>query len=364
MPDSTAPGYGQPAFDPLPDAAAGHPPMRITLVTDAWTPQVNGVVRTWTTIIGMLEAAGHTVTVIAPDRFRTFPCPGYPEIPLAWHPLHKVAGMIRDSRPDAIHIATEGPIGLAARIHCGRKGLPFTTSYHTKFPEYLHARAPVPLAWSYAGMRWFHNGGKGMLVATETLRRDLESRGFRHVRRWTRGVDTELFHPRPHAEQAEAMRDLPRPISLYVGRAAVEKNIAAFLDLDLPGTKVVVGDGPQLPELQRRYPAVVFAGAKHGEELARHYAAADVFVFPSRTDTFGLVMLEALASGLPVAAYPVTGPLDVLTPSVGRMDEDLRAAVLSALDIPREACRAHALENGWDACARQLLDSLVATSGS
>lgn len=359
MPDSTAP-----AFDLLPETAAGESPLRITLVTDAWAPQVNGVVRTWTTIIGMLEAAGHTVTVIAPDRFRTLPCPGYPEIPLAWYPLHKVAGMIRDSRPDAIHIATEGPIGLAARIHCGRRGLPFTTSYHTKFPEYLHARLPVPLTWSYAGMRWFHNGGKGMLVATETLRRDLAARGFRHVRHWTRGVDTELFHPRDYDQQAPLLRDLPRPIMLSVGRVAVEKNIAAFLDLDLPGTKVVVGDGPLLPELKRRYPDVVFAGAKHGEELARHYAAADVFVFPSRTDTFGLVMLEALASGLPVAAYPVTGPLDVLTPAVGCMDEDLRAAVMVALDIPREACRAYALENGWDACARQLLDSLVTIAGS
>ncbi|KZD11047.1 glycosyltransferase family 4 protein [Oceanibaculum pacificum] len=336
--------------------------MRITLVTDAWTPQVNGVVRTWTTIKAMMEAEGHIITVIAPDRFRTFPCPGYPEIPLSYHPLHKVPAMIRDSRPDAIHIATEGPIGLAARIYCGRKGLPFTTSYHTKFPEYLRARLPVPLAWSYAGMRWFHNGGQGMLVATETLRRDLAERGFRPVRRWTRGVDTTLFRPRPHEEQAEAMRDLPRPIAVCVGRAAVEKNIGAFLDLDLPGSKVVVGDGPQLAELKRRYPGVVFVGAKHGEELARHYAAADVFVFPSLTDTFGLVMLEALASGLPVAAFPVTGPLDVLAPGIGVMDDDLRAAVLAALDIPRAACRAHALENGWDACARQLIDSLVRLS--
>ena len=338
--------------------------MRLLIATDAWKPQVNGVVRSLEQMAAHAGACGAEAMFITPLDFLSVPMPTYPEIRLSLTYPRRIARMIDRMEPTHIHIATEGPIGLAARIHCGRKGLPFTTSYHTKFPEYLHARAPVPLAWSYAGMRWFHNGGKGMLVATETLRRDLESRGFRHVRRWTRGVDTELFHPRPHAEQAEAMRDLPRPISLYVGRAAVEKNIAAFLDLDLPGTKVVVGDGPQLPELQRRYPAVVFAGAKHGEELARHYAAADVFVFPSRTDTFGLVMLEALASGLPVAAYPVTGPLDVLTPSIGRMDEDLRAAVLSALDIPREACRAHALENGWDACARQLLDSLVATSGS
>lgn len=350
---------------PMADVAEAPPsvspraPMRITLVTDAWTPQVNGVVRTWTTIRAMMEAEGHTVTVIAPDRFRTFPCPGYPEIPISYYPLHKVPAMIRDSRPEAIHIATEGPLGLAARIYCGRKGLPFTTSYHTKFPEYLRARLPIPTDWSYAGMRWFHNGGKGMLVATETLRQDLAQRSFHTVRRWTRGVDTALFHPRPYEEQAEALRDLPRPLALCVGRAAVEKNIGAFLDLDLPGSKVIVGDGPQLAALKRRYPDTVFVGAKHGAELARHYAAADVFVFPSLTDTFGLVMLEALASGVPVAAFPVTGPLDVLTPEVGVMDTDLRAATLAALDIPRDACRAYALANGWDACARQLIDALV-----
>lgn len=328
-------------------------PLHVAIVTDAWHPQVNGVVRTLATIGDELGALGHRVTYVTPADFRTVPCPTYPEIRLAVLPERKVARLLDAAAPCAIHIATEGPIGHAARRYCLNRGLPFTTAYHTRFPEYVRARSLVPLAWTYALMRRFHAPSSGVMVATASLRRELEAHGFRNIRDWTRGVDLALFHPRP------SVLDLPRPILMYVGRVAVEKNIAAFLELDHPGTKVVVGDGPQRAELERRFPAVVFAGARQGEDLAAHYASADVFVFPSRTDTFGLVLIEALACGVPVAAYPVPGPLDVIGDSgAGALDEDLGRAVARALSIDREVARRHALTFTWRRCAEVFLRNL------
>ena len=293
---------------------------------------------------------------MTPDLFRTIPCPTYPEIRLALFPGRRVAAMIEDFRPQAIHIATEGPLGVAARAHCLRKGYPFTTAYHTRFPEYVHARLPLPLSWLYAVMKWFHGPSSAIMVATQTIEDDLKSRGFRPpVRRWSRGVWTDLFKPRD-----KAFLDAPRPISLFTGRVAVEKNIEAFLKLDLPGTKYVVGDGPQLDDLKRKYPAVRFAGVKEGEELAKYFAAADVFVFPSVTDTFGLVMLEALACGVPVAAFPVTGPKDVIgTSTVGVLDTDLAAAAVKAQGIDPVLCREHALKFSWDTVVSEFVDYLA-----
>lgn len=329
--------------------------MRIVIVTDAWTPQVNGVVRTYQTLKGVMEGMGHGVEFITPGQFRGFPCPTYPEIRLALFPGRKLARLIEAAQPAAIHIATEGPLGLAARAYCLKRKLPFTTAFHTKFPEYVYARSRLPVRWGYAAVRWFHGPSQAVMVATQGIEDELHDWGLTRIRRWTRGVDTELFRPR-----AKSFLDLPRPISLYVGRVAVEKNIEAFLKLDLPGTKLVVGDGPQKAELARRYPDVVFAGAKAGEDLAAHYAAADVFVFPSRTDTFGLVLLEALASGVPVAAYPVAGPRDVLGDApVGVLDDDLRRAVLAALAVSPEACRGFALARSWMASAEQFLGNLA-----
>lgn len=335
--------------------------MRILLVSDAWFPQINGVVRTLSRVKQELEAKGHEFEVISPDLFPTLPCPTYPEIRLALFPGRRLREKIEAFAPEAIHIATEGPLGMAARRYCLRRRLPFTTSYHTKFPEYVSARAPVPTALGYAVMRWFHGPSRGVMVATRSLRQDLEARGFDNVADWSRGVDVAQFHPRDdHA------LNLPRPIFLYVGRVSVEKSIEDFLHLDLPlGTKVVVGDGPQLASLKARYPQAVFTGAKQGEDLARHYASADVFVFPSRTDTFGLVMLEALASGVPVAAYPVPGPNDVIGGhGVGILDEDLGFAALQALAIPPERCRAHAIKHSWTACAEQFLGNLHPIGGA
>ena len=328
--------------------------MRIALVTDAWFPQVNGVVRTLSRIVEELRAMYHTVEVISPQGFRTVPCPSYPEIRLAVLPGRKVRRILDGFAPQAIQIATEGPLGMAARRYCVKRGLPFTTAYHTRFPEYIRARAPIPLAAGYRFMRWFHGASKGLMVATPTVQRELEARGFTNVKRWTRGVDTELFRPRD-----KDFLSLPRPIFIYIGRVAVEKNIEAFLALDLPGSKVVVGDGPACEHLRRRYADTRFLGAMHGEELACHYAAGDVFVFPSRTDTFGLVLLEALASGVPVAAYPVPGPLDVINGhDVGVLDDDLGKAARAALEIPSQRCRAYALEFTWRRSAEQFLDNL------
>jgi glycosyltransferase involved in cell wall biosynthesis len=328
--------------------------MRILLVTDAWQPQVNGVVRTLQRVQQECAALGHVIEVVAPDQFRTVPCPTYPEIRLALRPGGRIGARLRQFQPDCVHIATEGPLGIAARRHCLKAGLPFTTSYHTRFPEYVSARAPVPLALGYAWMRWFHRPSAGVMVATASLRRELEARGFRNVRDWTRGVDTALYHP----GQTPALA-LPRPVHLYVGRVAVEKNLEAFLALPLAGSKLVVGDGPQLAELRAKHPAVHFTGARFGVELARHYVCGDVFVFPSRTDTFGLVLLEALASGVPVAAYPVPGPLDVIGDSgAGALDPDNGQAVARALRIPRARCRAHAETFSWRRCALQFLANL------
>ncbi len=329
--------------------------MRILVVTDAWLPQVNGVVRTYQTVARSLAEMGHEMRFVTPQDFRTVPCPTYPEIRLAVLPARRLARLIEAAQPAAIHVATEGPLGLAARRYCLRRGLPFTTSFHTKFPEYVHARTRLPVRWGYAGMRWFHGPSQALMVATQGVEDELRTWGLGRVRRWTRGVDTELFRPRD-----KAFLDLPRPVWLTVGRVAVEKNLEAFLRLDLPGTKLVVGDGPQRAELERRFPGAVFVGAREGEDLAAHYAAADAFVFPSRTDTFGLVLLEALASGLPVAAYPVAGPLDVIGDApVGVLDDDLGAAALRALALDPAACRAFALERSWAASASQFLANLA-----
>ena len=330
--------------------------MNIVIVSDAWLPQVNGVVRTLATVRDELTAMGHRVEVIGPDRFRSLPCPTYPEIRLALFPGRRLARAVDALQPCAIHIATEGPLGYAARRYCRKNGYPFTTALHTRFPEYLEARLGVPPAWVYAVMRWFHRPAARVMVATPSLRDELATRGFCNLAAWTRGVDLALFRPRPEARERATG---PRPHWLYVGRVAVEKNIAAFLELPLPGTKIVVGDGPQLPELKRRHPEARFVGARFGEALAEAYAAADVFVFPSRTDTFGLVLLEALASGVPVAAYPVTGPIDVIDGApVGVLDEDLGRAAQAALKIPAAACRAHAMRFGWRASAEQFLVNL------
>jgi len=328
--------------------------VNILIVTDAWYPQVNGVVRTISTVCQELQAMGEVVEVIGPDRFRTVPMPTYPEIRLVVAAGRRLNKMIDQMWPNAIHIATEGPLGHAARRYCLKRRIPFTTAYHTRFPEYIRDRAPIPLSWSYAVVRRFHRPASAVMVATPSIERTLEARGFTNLRRWTRGVDTELFRPRDKSFISD-----PRPVSMYVGRVAVEKNIEAFLELDLPGTKYVVGNGPQLAELKERYPQVRFVGAQHGEDLARYYAAADVFVFPSRTDTFGLVLLEALASGVPVAAYPVSGPLDVLGDTdVACLDENLEQAVRKALTISPERCREFALTYSWRASAEQFLHNL------
>jgi len=329
--------------------------LRILLATDAWAPQVNGVVVTLRNTIAWLERWGHEVHVISPEGFRTMPVPTYPEIPLALFPGGAVARRIADFDPDAIHIATEGPIGIAARSFCLKMHLGFTTAYHTCFPEYVKPRFGVPLALTYAWLKRFHAPSAALLVATAAIRQLLEKRGFGNVADWSRGVDTDLFVPGEHR-----FRKLARPVFLYVGRVAVEKNLPAFLGLDLPGTKVVVGDGPQRVELERRFPGVVFAGTKSGAELASYYQRADVFVFPSRTDTFGLVLAEAMACGTPVAAYPVRGPVDVVTdPAAGVLDSDLRAAALAALQLDRERVARFGAGFSWEHCTRQFVSNLV-----
>lgn len=329
--------------------------MRICIVTDAWHPQTNGVVRTLNTTRATLVAQGHEVRVIEPGMFRNFPCPTYPEIRLAWLPGRTVAKQLRNFKPHYVHLATEGPLGMAARSFCLQYGWPYTTSYHTQFPEYLRARLPIPLSLSYAWLRNFHGAAARTMVATPSMQNQLETRGFTKLARWSRGVDVELFRP----SDAHVL-DLPRPISLYLGRVSVEKNIEDFLRLQLPGTKLVIGDGPSRIELQRKYPQTVFVGYRFGEDLAAHIAAADVFVFPSRTDTFGLVLLEAMACGVPVAAYPVTGPIDVVKVGVtGLLSEDLRGATLGALQMNRQACRDHALQFTWEKATAQFYGNLA-----
>jgi glycosyltransferase involved in cell wall biosynthesis len=331
--------------------------LRIALVSDAWAPQVNGVVRTLRMLVQNLDSMGHAVAMVTPARFRTLPCPTYPEIRLALLPRRRIAALIDAYRPEAVHIATEGPLGIAARRFCLERGQPFTTAFHTRFPEYVAARFAVPVAWTYAWLKRFHAPSRAVMVATETVRRDLAARGFDRLQHWGRGVDDTLFDP---AKRDENFLGLPRPIFLFVGRVAVEKNLPAFLDLDLPGSKLVIGDGPLLEPFRRRYRDVHFLGVREGEALARVYASADVFVFPSLTDTFGLVLLEALASGVPVAAYPVAGPLDIIGGSeVGVLDRDLGTAALAALAVPRNRCRAFAQHHSWSASAAQFLANLA-----
>ncbi len=339
--------------------------MRIVLATDAWEPQVNGVVRTLTRTIAECRAMGHEVEVIEPSQFKTIPAPTYPEIRLALGAEEEIRERLRAYEPEAVHIATEGPIGIATRRICVEWKLPFTTSYHTKFPEYISARFPVPVQVGYAYMKWFHKPSGRLMVATPTLRDELLERGFRNVSPWSRGVDTVQFHPdlpRIYDELGGANdsgRDWPRPFWLNVGRVAVEKNIEAFLETDLPGTKIVVGDGPARAELELKYPEAKFLGARFGEELARCFRDADVFVFPSWTDTFGLVILEAMAAGTPVAAYPAHGPIDIIPGSnAGAIHEDLRTACLEALECDRKAVRAYAEKFSWRASAEEFVQNL------
>ena len=331
---------------------------KLLIVTDAWRPQINGVVRTLERLAEELERRGLVVEFLTPQAFRTLPCPTYPEIRLSLTHGWEIRRRIERAKPDYIHIATEGPLGLMARRASLDIRTPgFTTSYHTRFPEYVSARLPIPQGVSYALLRRFHNSALACMVATETLRRDLDARGFTNLRMWSRGVDTGMFHPRDDA--AEVYAGLPRPILLNVGRVAVEKNLEAFLDLDVPGTKVVIGDGPQLAELRRRYPAVQFLGPKVGEDLARHYAGADVFVFPSLTDTFGNVIVEGLASGLPVAGFPVMGPIDIVGGTkAGALSNDLGEAVRAASTLQRSDAVALAAKFSWERSTQQFLDNI------
>jgi glycosyltransferase involved in cell wall biosynthesis len=328
--------------------------MRVLIATDAWHPQVNGVVRTLTSLDRSATKLGLTIVFLTPDGFPSLPLPTYPDLRIALPNPREIARRVEQFGPDAIHIATEGPIGHAVRGYCLERGLPFTTSYTTRFPEYISARVLIPLSWSYAVLRRFHSAATVTMVSTLSLMAELARRKFTNLVMWTRGVDTELFTPSDAFDPGFA-----RPIFLSVGRIAVEKNLEAFLSLDLPGTKVVIGHGPQEAELRRRYPDAKFLGLKEGRTLSAHMAAADVFVFPSRTDTFGVVQLEALACGVPIAAYPVTGPKDVIgNRQIGVLDSDLRVACLGALRISREACRTFALSCSWETSARQFISHI------
>jgi glycosyltransferase involved in cell wall biosynthesis len=355
-----APDLSNPASSP--NAANDFRPMRILLATDAWEPQVNGVVRTLTRVVQEMKEMGHMVEVIAPDQFKTYPLPTYPEIKLALGAYEKVQERFKAFEPEAIHIATEGPIGLAARRICVEWKLPFTTSYHTKFPEYISARLPVPVSAGYAYMRWFHKPSGRLMVATPTMRDQLANHGFRNISPWARGVDTVMFRARK-AGEPDVFEGLERPIWINVGRIAVEKNIEAFARLNLPGTKVLVGDGPQKAELAEQFPDLVFVGVKHGDDLAACYACADVFVFPSLTETFGLVILEAMAAGTPVAAYPAPGPIDIIPGSnagvlAATPTEGLREACLEALKLDRKKVRAYAETYSWRVCAEEFVKNL------
>ncbi len=330
--------------------------LKIALISDAWRPQINGVVTTVLNTCKTLRAAGHQVLLVTPDQFKSFPCPTYPSIKLAYWCGGKLTKQLDDFQPDRIHIATEGPLGLAARRYCLKRKLTFTTSFHTLFPEYIHMRFKFPVAWGYQLLRWFHAPAAKMMVPTSTMEKRLRARGFNnHMVHWSRGVDADLFCPRNKDFLAE-----PRPIAMYVGRVTIEKGIEDFLSLDLPGSKVVVGDGPQLSELRAKYPQTVFVGLKTGIPLAQYMAAADVFVFPSRTDTFGIVMLDALACGVPVAAYPVPGPQDILlNEQVGCTEPDLKQAILKALSLNSRDCRNYAKQYTWQSCTEQFLNNLV-----
>ncbi|CAN1571203.1 RfaG Glycosyltransferase [Rhabdaerophilaceae bacterium] len=331
--------------------------MRVLIASDAWEPQVNGVVRTLQKLRDLGPGLGLDLHFVTPDKFRTMPMPGYSEIRLALLAPNSFANEFNRIRPDIVHVATEGPIGFAARRVALKQGVPLTTSYHTRFPEYLRARLPVPISWSYAALRWFHGAADAILVSTPSLEQELRAKGFKNMRRWSRGVDLSQYIPRDVSRV-----DWPRPVFLNVGRVAVEKNLDAFLSLDLPGTKVVVGDGPQRAELAERYPDAIFVGTKTGEELAEIYRQSDVFVFPSKTDTFGVVILEALASGLPVAAYPVMGPIDIVGGTqAGILSDDLKAAAIECLSVDRAACVALASQYSWLAAITQFRDVLENT---
>jgi glycosyltransferase involved in cell wall biosynthesis len=328
--------------------------MNVLIATDAWHPQINGVVRTLEALFRSVTRQGAVIALLTPEGFPSLKVPTYPGLRCAIPNQREIARRIARADPDAIHIATEGPIGIAVRHYCLRHGLPFTTSFTTRFAEYVSARFPVPASWGYAALRHFHAAATATMVSTPSLKNELEGRGFSDLRMWSRGVDTDLFHP-----DRAARLDLPRPIFMNIGRIAIEKNLDAFLSLDLPGTKVIIGHGPQEAELAARYPDAVLLGAMSGETLATHLAAADVFVFPSRTDTFGIAQLEALACGVPVAAFPVTGPLDVIGDApVGVLGEDLRQACLDALAVSSTACRRHALGYSWARSASQFLANL------
>lgn len=330
----------------------------LVIVTDAWHPQINGVVRSIEKTVEELTRMGVRVRLVTPADFASLPCPTYPEIRLSLVRPGRIARLLAGEPQAAVHIATEGPLGLAARHACRKAGRAFTTCYHTRFPEYVAARLRVPTGLIYRYARWFHNGGAGCMVATETLERDLAARGFRRLMRWSRGIDGALFHPR---EKSAMPFGLPRPLFVTIGRVSVEKNLEAFLDCDLPGSKLVVGDGPARARLAARYPDVAFIGARSGEALARCYAEADVFVFPSKSDTFGNAILEALASGVPVAAHPVPGPLDILghESAAGVLDADLARACLQALDADPAAAQALAATYRWEAATRQFLDNIA-----
>jgi len=330
--------------------------MRIVIVTDAWSPQVNGVVRTLQTIQAELEGRGHAVKVISPDLYGSIPCPTYPEIRLAFVRSAVIGQAIAAFQPDAVHLATEGPLCLAARRWCLRSAVPFTTAYHTHFPDYVARRTGLPASWFWSYIRWFHGPAQAVLVSTRSVRQQLRAHGLAQVRPWGRGVDLASFTP--GAEPPALFAGLPRPIQLYVGRVAVEKNLEAFLASGHPGSRIVVGDGPARADLQRAYPDAHFLGAMFGEELAGAYAGADVFVFPSRTDTFGLVMIEALACGTPVAAYPVTGPIDIVTPECGALSDRLDDAIAAALRCSRAACEAHGRSFSWQRSAEEFLTGL------
>jgi glycosyltransferase involved in cell wall biosynthesis len=344
------------------NTAPGSLPERLVIVTDAWHPQVNGVVRSIENTNRELAKLGVEVSMVTPERFSSFPCPTYPEIRLSIANYRRVAREIEKHKPSYVHIATEGPLGLTARRWCLRNRMPFSTSYHTRFPEYVSARLPIPKRWLYAFVKWFHNSGAGCMVATPSLARELSEKGIRNLMPWSRGIDAAQFRP---MQLEEKPFGLERPIYMTVGRVSLEKNLPAFLDLDLPGSKVVVGDGPARAELEKRYRDVHFTGLKFGEELARIYAQADVFVFPSLTDTFGNTILEALACGVPVAAFPVTGPLDIIGEDgeVGALDADLQVACLGALSASREKARDLALQYSWEAATQQFINNIRAANG-
>jgi len=331
--------------------------MRILIASDAWFPQINGVVRSLDNVRRELTQMGHEVAILSPDQYRNWPCPTYPEIRLAFPRARTVGDSIADFRPDAVHIATEGPLCLAARRWCLRHDVPFTTAYHTQFPDYVARRTGIPARAVWRYIRWFHRPAQQVLTATPSIRAELIAHGIAHVVHWGRGVDLTQF--RPDGPRHPAMSGLAGPVQLCVGRVAVEKNLAAFLRADGPGTKVIVGDGPARAALQARFPGVIWLGSLHGAELASAYRSADVFVFPSLTDTFGLVVIEALASGVPVAAFPVTGPRDIVTGTTGALDNDLSAAIAAALTRDRAVCAGYGRTFSWRTSAEQFLSALA-----